>query len=124
MMCVVFDKLGKVMCINDVVGCYIEFCKGIFFLELLLIDFKIVVDCVYGVMYYIVFNVLRELGVMVIEFGIVLNGLNINDGVGVILMDVIVEKVKEIGVDFGFVLDGDGDCIMMVDYFGNVFDGD
>lgn len=32
--------------------------------------------------------------------------------------------VKELEVDIGLVYDGDGDCIMMVDYLGNKVDGD
>lgn len=86
--CVDFVNFGKVSWINDVVGCYIEFCKVGFLFELSLDGLKIVVDCVNGVIYYIVLNVMCELGVDVIEIGICLNGLNINEKCGV--MDIKV----------------------------------
>lgn len=77
--CVELVEFGKVLCMVDVVGCYIEFCKSIFFLKFSLFGLKFVVDCVNGVIYYIVFNVFCELGVEVIVMGVEFNGLNIND---------------------------------------------
>lgn len=122
--CVDFVELGKVSCIVDVVGCYIEFCKGIFLNELSFNGLKVVVDCVNGVIYYIVLNVLCELGVIVIVIGCELNGVNINEEVGVIDVCVLQVCVLVEKVDFGIVFDGDGDWVIMVDYEGNKVDGD
>lgn len=122
--CVDLVELGKVSCIVDVVGCYIEFCKGIFFNELSLGMLKVVVDCVYGVIYYIVFNVFCELGVQVIVMGCELDGFNINEEVGVIDVWVLQVCVLVEKVDLGIVYDGDGDWVIMVDYEGNKVDGD
>lgn len=49
--CVVFDGFGKVCCFDDVVGCYIEFCKSMFLVVFNLCGLKFVIDCVYGVVY-------------------------------------------------------------------------
>lgn len=122
--CVDLVELGKVSCIVDVVGCYIEFCKVMFLNEFSFSELKIVVDCVNGVIYYIVLNVLCELGVNVIVIGCELNGVNINVEVGVIDVCVFQVCVLVEKVDFGIVFDGDGDCVIMVDYEGNKVDGD
>lgn len=50
--------------------------------------------------------------------------MNINEGVGFIYLEGLVELVKEKGVDIGFVFDGDGDCLIVVDEKGNIVDGD
>lgn len=55
--------------------------------------------------------VFYEFGVDVILIGVVLNGFNINDGVGVIVFDVLVCVVWVNYVDFGIVFDGDVDCL-------------
>lgn len=81
-------------------------------------------DCVNGVIYYIVFLVMCELGVEVICYVCELNGVNINLECGVIYVEIFKCKVLEYNVDVGIVYDGDGDCVMMVDYNGRVFDGD
>lgn len=109
------DCFGKVMCVWDVVGCYIEFCKVSVLCVFDLCGLKIVFDCVYGVIYYIVLLLFCEFGVEVVVIGVELNGVNINDGVGLMYIDNFVVKVCEIGVDFGIVFDGDGDCVLMVD---------
>jgi len=124
MTCVASDKLGKATRIDDAAGRYIEFCKGTFPSELSLTGLKIVVDCAHGATYHIAPNVLRELGAQVIEIGTSPDGLNINEGVGATSLQPIIDKVKEVGADLGFALDGDGDRIMMVDHLGNVLDGD
>ncbi|MCU7554322.1 phosphoglucosamine mutase [Alteromonas sp. ASW11-19] len=124
MTCVASDKLGKATRINDAAGRYIEFCKGTFPSELSLTGLKVVVDCAHGATYHIAPDVLRELGAEVVEIGTQPDGLNINDKVGATSMSAVVNRVKEVGADLGFALDGDGDRIMMVDHLGNVLDGD
>ncbi len=124
MTCVASDKLGKATRINDAAGRYIEFCKGTFPSELSLTGLKVVVDCAHGATYHIAPDVLRELGAEVVEIGTQPDGLNINDQVGATAMSAVVNRVKEVGADLGFALDGDGDRIMMVDHLGNILDGD
>lgn len=118
------EKLGKVLCGCEVVGCYIEFCKVSVLCVFDLCGVCLVLDCVYGVIYQIVLLLFCELGVEVIGIGVEFNGVNINVGVGFIYIDNFVVKVCEICVDFGIVFDGDGDCVLMVDDQGNLVDGD
>lgn len=124
MIVVEFVCFGKVLWINDVVGCYIEFCKSSVLISIDFNGFKVVFDCVNGVIYKIVFSVFWELGVEVMVLVVSLNGLNINDKCGFIYLDGLQVVVVEYYVDFGIVFDGDGDWVMMVDYIGVVVDGD
>lgn len=75
-------------------------------------------------MLFLVIYLFVDLDVDVLIMGIFLNGLNINDGVGLIYFEVFSVFVKEKNVDFGFVFDGDGDCLIVVDEKGNIVDGD
>lgn len=71
-----------------------------------------------------VFSVFYEFGVDIVVIGVQLNGLNINDGFGVMVLKVLCDVVFVYCVDFGVVLDGDVDWIQMVDVEGNFYDGD
>lgn len=122
--CVESAELGKASRINDAAGRYIEFCKGTFPAHLGLEGYKIVVDCANGATYHIAPNVLRELGVEVIEIGTDPNGLNINEKCGATDVTALQAKVVETKADVGLAYDGDGDRIMMVDHLGNKVDGD
>lgn len=114
--CVDLECLGKVWRVEDVVGCYIEFCKGIFLSEFSLEGLIIVVDSVNGVVYKVVFSVFEELGVKVINIVNMLNGININNDCGVIFFNMLSKVVMINKVDLGIVVDGDVDRIMFVDF--------
>jgi len=52
------------------------------------------------------------------------DGMNINEGVGVMCIDHLAAKVKDLGYKMGFAYDGDADRMLMVDSRGRVVDGD
>lgn len=81
-------------------------------------------DVVNGVIVIVVNCVFVDLEIDFYIMGISFNGLNINDGVGFIYFEVLVEMVVEKGVDVGLVFDGDGDRIIVVDELGWIIDGD
>jgi len=69
-------------------------------------------------------RVLRAFGAEVIEIANTPDGFNINEGVGALHPEVMVDAVREHGADLGICLDGDGDRGIFVDTNGTVRDGD
>lgn len=86
--------------------------------------FKIVIDCVNGVVYKVVLMVLWELGVDVVLIGVFLDGFNINKDCGLMVFDLFCEIVCVEKVDIGIVFDGDVDRVIVVDEYGKIVDGD
>ncbi len=122
--CVPSEHMGRASRIHDAAGRYIEFCKSVFPSDLSLQGLKIVVDCAHGATYHIAPDVLRELGADIWEIGTEPNGVNINEQCGATHLDALRDKVREVGADLGFALDGDGDRIMLVTASGRIVDGD
>jgi phosphoglucosamine mutase len=122
--CVPSEHMGRASRIHDAAGRYIEFCKSVFPSDLSLKGLKIVVDCAHGATYHIAPDVLRELGADIWEIGTEPNGVNINEKCGATHLDALRDKVREVGADLGFALDGDGDRIMLVSASGRIVDGD
>ena len=116
--------IGKAVRIDDAAGRYIEFCKSTVPPDLTLKGVRIVVDCAHGATYHIAPNVFSELGAEVISIGCAPNGLNINDGVGVLAPGALRDAVRERRADLGIAFDGDGDRVMMIDAEGEIVDGD
>ncbi len=116
--------LGKAKRIDDAVGRYVEFCKSTIPSSMSLDGMKVVLDCAHGATYQVAPYVFRELGADVESIGVSPDGLNINEGVGSTSPQKLVEKVLEVGADFGIAFDGDGDRVIMVDHKGEVLDGD
>jgi phosphoglucosamine mutase len=52
------------------------------------------------------------------------DGLNINEGVGVMFIETCQEAVLKEGADFGVAFDGDGDRVLFVDKKGRLINGD
>lgn len=118
------DALGKNHRIDDAVGRYIEFCKGVFPYRHSLRGMTIAVDCANGATYKIAPRVFAELGAKVISLFDSPNGANINDGCGSTHPKALQALVKEQNIDLGIALDGDGDRLILVDSDGTIVDGD
>lgn len=118
------ENVGRVTCIDDARGRYIEFLKSAFSKDESLEGLKIVVDCANGATYAIAPIVLAELGAEVVVMGDRPNGRNINDGVGAVHPEKMARKVVEEKADFGIALDGDADRVIFADEKGQVVDGD
>lgn len=122
--CVPSDQLGRARRLEDSAGRYIEFCKSTFPNELDLSGLKLVVDAAHGAAYHIAPHVFRELGAEVFEVGSKPNGFNINDQVGAMYPERLLEVVRERGADMGIALDGDADRLQMVGSDGRLYNGD
>lgn len=85
---------------------------------------RIALDCANGATYDIAPRVFSALGASASAYFVSPNGVNINEGCGSLLPEVLAERVKEEGADLGIAFDGDGDRAMFVDAYGRVFDGD
>lgn len=122
--CVSSNSLGRARRIDDAAGRYIEFCKSTFASDLDLSGLSLVVDAAHGAAYHVAPHVFRELGAKVHAVGIEPDGFNINEGVGALHPESLVQHVKEQKADFGIALDGDADRIQMVDAQGRLYNGD
>jgi len=122
--CVSSDHLGRARRIEDAAGRYIEFCKGTFGSDLDLDGLSLVVDAANGAAYHIAPHVFRELGAVVHPMGVSPNGFNINEGVGALHPEKLVQAVRERKADFGIALDGDADRVLIVDHEGRLYNGD
>lgn len=122
--CVDSEQLGRARRIDDAAGRYIEFCKSAFPNELALSGMSIVVDAAHGAAYHIAPHVFRELGAEVFPVGCQPDGFNINEGVGAMYPEHLVEEVRARGADLGIALDGDADRLQMVDSSGRLYNGD
>src|SRR5690606_6250104 len=122
--CVGSGDLGRARRVEDAAGRYIEFCKSSFPNELDLSGFRIVVDAAHGAAYHIAPHVFRELGAEVFAIGCQPDGFNINEGVGALHPEALIEEVKGRKADLGIALDGDADRLQMVDGAGRLYNGD
>jgi len=116
--------VGKAFKIGDALGRYIVFLKNSFPKEMSLQGFRIVIDCANGAAYKLAPMVLEELGADVIPLNVKPNGKNINFQCGSTNPDEMREAVKNIKVDLGIALDGDGDRAIFCDENGEIIYGD
>jgi phosphoglucosamine mutase len=118
------EMIGRARRIDDARGRYIHFAKSTFPDHLRLDGLKVVIDCANGAAYHVAPEVLWELGAEVVPLGVNPNGLNINDGCGSTLPEVLQETVVASGADIGLALDGDADRLIVTDEQGRLVDGD
>lgn len=85
---------------------------------------KIVFDCAHGAAGAVMPALLERIGVRCPLIGADPDGLNINEGVGVMHMRHLGNYVLEYSCDMGFAFDGDADRVLMTDSRGRPIDGD
>ncbi|NOY74238.1 MAG: phosphoglucosamine mutase [Kiritimatiellaeota bacterium] len=115
--------LGKAYRMDDAVGRYIAFAKASIDNRSLK-GVKIVLDCANGAAYKIAPLIFKELGVEVVETGVVPDGFNINENCGATHTEELSEFVRGCGADIGVALDGDADRVIFCDESGSVVNGD
>ena len=118
------EEIGRASRIDDARGRYIVFLKNTFPADHTLDDFHIVLDCAHGATYGVAPAVFSELGAKVTCLGVEPDGTNINHDCGALHPKTMAAKVRELGADIGFALDGDGDRLIVADEKGNILDGD
>ena len=107
----------------ELVGGYEDY-LGNLFMDLDLTGMNIVVDAANGSGSDLAPRILRRFGAEVVTTGCTPDGSNINDGVGALHPQSIIELVREHKAILGICLDGDGDRGIFVDDSGVVRDGD
>ncbi|MFM1848248.1 MAG: phosphoglucosamine mutase [Pseudomonadota bacterium] len=117
-------EIGKAFRIDDAVGRYTVYLKGIFPRECTLEGLKVGFDCGNGAGYVVGPQTCVELGAEVVSRGVSPNGRNINAGFGSLFPGVARKLVLDQGLDVGVSLDGDGDRVILTDEKGNTVDGD
>lgn len=115
------DEIGTLKT-SDAKKKYGDFLKSVVDLDLK--GVKIGIDAGNGALYEIAEDVLKDLGAEVNVINNNPDGTNINKSCGSTNPDLIVELVKEKGLDIGFSFDGDADRIIAVDELGRIIDGD
>ena len=83
-----------------------------------------VVDCAHGAAVEAASRIFRQLGKDWRIIGDQPDGLNINEGVGVMNISHLADSVKKHGVPIGIAYDGDADRALLVDGRGRVLNGD
>lgn len=85
---------------------------------------SMVVDCAHGAACTVMPFLTERLGAKWSLIGVNPDGLNINEGVGVIHIGHLARAVTEYRHKIGFAYDGDADRMLMVDSQGRTIDGD
>ena len=118
------EKIGKAFRIEDAIGRYVVFLKSCVDRSCSFEGLKIVIDAANGAAYRVAPLLFAELGATVISVGDRPDGKNINDGVGSLHPEKMVQLVKEHGAFCGIAYDGDADRVIMCDEQGKLIDGD
>jgi phosphoglucosamine mutase len=84
----------------------------------------LVVDAANGAASEIVADIFGKWGGPVFYCGVDADGLNINDGVGVMHIDHLASEVAKHSASLGMAFDGDTDRVLMCDSRGRLIDGD
>jgi len=85
---------------------------------------SMVFDCAHGAASAVMPLVLKEIGASFSLIAVEPNGLNINEGVGVIHLDQLRKYVVANKCSVGIAYDGDADRVLIVDSLGRLIDGD
>lgn len=85
---------------------------------------SVVFDCAHGAAGVVMPFLVERLGAKWPLIGVDPDGLNINEGVGVMHIKYLTSQVTALGYKMGFAFDGDADRILMVDSIGRLIDGD
>jgi phosphoglucosamine mutase len=85
---------------------------------------SVLFDCAHGAACVVMPLLIERLGAKWSLVGANPDGLNINEGVGVIHIEHLASQVKNSGCRMGFAYDGDADRMLMVDSRGRTIDGD
>jgi phosphoglucosamine mutase len=118
------EHIGRAIRIDDAIGRYIVYTKGVFPQEQTLDGIRIVLDCANGAAYKVAPIVFEELGAEIFPIHANPNGMNINDQCGAVHPAAMCKAVHEHRAEIGIALDGDGDRVILSDENGAMVDGD
>jgi phosphoglucosamine mutase len=115
-------SVGEIHFLRDIVTQYVEQLASHIREENLLSS--VVFDCAHGAACNVMSDLVSRLGAPWSLIGAKPDGLNINEGVGVIHIGHLADHIVEAGYKVGFAYDGDADRALMVDSAGRTIDGD
>jgi phosphoglucosamine mutase len=115
-------SVGEVRLLHDIVNQYAEHLAAHVREESLASSAAF--DCAHGAACGVMTALVSSLGVPWTLIGAKPDGLNINEGVGVMHIEHLARHVAESGCEVGFAFDGDADRALMVDSAGRTIDGD
>jgi phosphoglucosamine mutase len=107
----------------DLLDAYVDHLIGVLE-DVSVAGLPVAIDCAHGATSGIASQVLRRLGVRVVELHAAPNGRNINQDCGSTHPEALRAAVVERGCRLGFAFDGDGDRVVLVDGHGRLIDGD
>jgi len=116
-------SIGMIRRNDDVHSSYVSWLLS-FLNDLPLSDLKCVFDAAHGAASETLRQMLQFLPSSWQLYGATPDGLNINDGVGVMHLKYLADKVVSEKADIGFAYDGDADRVQVVDSSGRILDGD
>lgn len=117
------DNLGEITYKEELLDLYIEFLKNK--LTNTFYDLKVCIDTANGGAVEIAKRIFNNKNFKKLSFiNDKINGKEINNNCGATNLEMLKNYVKDKGFDIGFAFDGDADRIMIVDKYGNIFDGD
>lgn len=117
-------RVGRILAEESLVERYLDHVRGRLPPGFSLSGWHLAVDTAHGATYALVPAFLRALGARVTTVGDSPDGLNINDGCGVLHPGTVAALVRASGADLGVAFDGDGDRVHLVTPGGDVLDGD
>ncbi|MDR1916279.1 MAG: phosphoglucosamine mutase [Synergistaceae bacterium] len=117
------DAIGSLHDAGDRTGSYIKWLQGMLS-SIGECGLPLAVDAANGAASDLVEHVFEYWGGGVFHCGVEYNGLNINDGVGVMHMEHLASAVATSSSRLGMAFDGDTDRVLLCDHLGRVIDGD
>ncbi|MBQ9565459.1 MAG: phosphoglucosamine mutase [Synergistaceae bacterium] len=115
-------SIGEVRYVPDLVRDYAERLSSLLSAEAG--KFSVVFDCAHGAAETVMPELLKRVRRDWTLAGAAPDGMNINDGVGVMHMEHLSRLVQDSGFPLGFAFDGDADRVLVADSQGRVIDGD
>lgn len=117
-----YSKAGEYYTCPENVEIYAEFLENV--TSVTLDGLKIVLDNANGAGSAVTERVFKNLGAEVVSISNNPSGVFINEGVGALHPELLVQRVLEENADCGFAYDGDADRVIVVSKSGRVYDGD
>ena len=117
-------SVGEVLSRPDLVRGYAEHLASLPRCGVELLANKVAFDCAHGAASVVMPVLLKRLGAACPLIGASPDGMNINEGAGVMHMEHLGEYVTRLGYRLGFAFDGDADRVLAADSKGRVIDGD
>jgi len=117
-------SIGRVRGIENAMEPYSAWLERMIAPEKMMRSMNVCMDCAQGAAFRVAPGIFRNCLKSVETIGVEPDGLNINEGFGVMSMEGLSQRVVEGGFDCGLAFDGDADRVLFTDGKGRILDGD